>query len=207
MFVIASNDSGTLDRWREWLHELDGIVEVRRFEALPELLALRPRLVLLDLRLARASLLQDVRQLLAMSPGTHLVAFTQECEQDHELALFRAGVRGICAIDVARDVLLRVVKAVLEGELWIRRNLVPLLIESVAADRLEAATGSTGRFSILTPREHEVSRLVGQGVSNKRIARHLAIAERTVKGHLTTIFRKIGVVDRVKLALLVAKRH
>jgi DNA-binding NarL/FixJ family response regulator len=99
------------------------------------------------------------------------------------------------------------VNAVLQGELWIRRALVPKLLEGLQGDRNSAATGCTGRFSVLTPREIEIAGLIGQGVSNKRIARHLAIAEQTVKGHLTAIFRKIGVVDRTKLALLLAHRH
>ena len=59
----------------------------------------------------------------------------------------------------------------------------------------------------LTDREREIARLIGQGSSNKRIALQLAIAERTVKAHLTEIFRKTGAVDRVKLALMVSRRH
>jgi DNA-binding NarL/FixJ family response regulator len=101
--------------------------------------------------------------------------------------------------------LLKIVNAALQGEIWIRRALVPRLLEGVAAPANEAA-GCAGRFALLTPRESEIARLIGQGISNKRIARHLAIAEQTVKGHLTTIFRKFGVVDRTKLALLLASR-
>ena len=73
------------------------------------------------------------------------------------------------------------------------------------AERDDTTTGATGRFAILTPREIEIARLIGQGASNKRIARQLAITERTVKAHLTTIFRKTGVDDRVTLALLVSR--
>ena len=95
--------------------------------------------------------------------------------------------------------LARVVSVVLQGELWIRRSLVAKLVDSLVAK--EADTDSaTGRFAILTPREIEIARLIGQGASNKRIARHLAITERTVKGHLTAIFRKTGAVDRLTFA-------
>jgi len=55
----------------------------------------------------------------------------------------------------------------------------------------------------LTRREHEIATLVGNGESNKQIAQHLAITERTVKAHLTEIFRKLDVADRLKLALIV----
>ena len=208
MFVFASSQAELLDRWRNALGEGQPIVEARRFEALPEcLLRLQPQIVLLDLRLTRPGVLRDIEQMLKVSAGSRVIAFTDECDEEHELALFKAGVRGVCALDSSVEVLPRIVDSVLQGELWIRRALVPKLLDSVCASRAEAAGGVTGRFPILTPREVEITRLVGEGVSNKRIARHLAIAERTVKGHLTAIFRKTGIMDRVKLALLVARRR
>jgi two-component system, NarL family, nitrate/nitrite response regulator NarL len=208
MFVIASSESDTLDRWRAGLGEGASLIEIRRNDALCESLSrLQPKLLLLDLRLPRAARARDIAQMHKVSPATRIVAFPESCDDDFELALFRAGVCGVCARDVSSDLLSKIVSAVLQGELWIRRALVPKLLEGVATDRNEATTGCTGRFAILTPREVEIARLIGQGVNNKRIARHLAIAEQTVKGHLTAIFRKIGVVDRTKLALLLAQRH
>jgi DNA-binding NarL/FixJ family response regulator len=81
------------------------------------------------------------------------------------------------------------------------------LLDNITLVPGNVATGSTGRFAILTPREVEITRLIAQGERNKHIARYLAITERTVKNHLTAIFRKIGVVDRVKLAVLAARRR
>ena len=207
MFVIASAESDTLDRWRAALGEGTSLLEIRRTDALCEcLFRLQPQVLLLDLRLPRAARAQHIAELHRASPGTRIIASTDSCDEDLELALFRAGVRGICALDISNDVLLRIVSVVQQGELWIRRVLVPKLLEGIT-DQSNGSTGCTGRFAVLTPRENEIARLIGQGVSNKRIARHLAIAEQTVKGHLTAIFRKIGVVDRTKLALLLANRH
>jgi DNA-binding NarL/FixJ family response regulator len=207
MYVLASAESDLLDAWRAVLGDRAALVEIRRFDGLRECLArLAPQLLLLDLRLARAGVALGIAQLLKVSPATRIVAFSHQRGEDHELELFRAGVRGVCALGLSRETLAKAVSAVLRGEIWIRRAILPKLCESLAADRSES-TGVTGRFSVLTPREIEIARLIGQGASNKRIARHLAITEQTVKGHLTTIFRKTGVVDRVKLALLVARRH
>lgn len=208
MFVIASADSITLDHWRSGFAEGASLIEIRRNDALRECVArLQPQLLLLDLRLARTTRLQDIAQLHKASPATRIVIFADASDEDLELALFRAGVRGVCALDVSSDLLSKIVEAVLRGELWIRRALVPKLLEGIVCEPKNVETGCTGRFEILTPRETEIARLIGQGVSNKRIARHLAIAEQTVKGHLTAIFRKIGVVDRTKLALLFAHRY
>lgn len=207
MFVVASNESSLLDRWRGGLADGASVVEIRRNDVLREcLVRLQPRLLLLDLRLMRAGRVQEIAQLHKASPATRMVAVLEGCDEDLELALFRAGVRGVCSPDVCGEVLLKIVGAVLQGELWIRRALVPKLLDDVVTTRDNDMTGCTGRFAALTPREIEIARLIGQGVSNKRIARQLAIAEQTVKGHLTAIFRKIGVVDRTKLALLLAHR-
>jgi len=206
MFVIASADPEMLDRWRAGLGEGASLIEVRRNESLCEcVVRLQPQVLLLDLRLWRTVRVHDIAQLHEASPDTRIVAFAESCEEEFELALFRAGVRGICARDIAGELLLKIVNAALQGELWIRRALVPKLLEGIATSRSEVQTGCTGRFALLTPREGEIARLISQGVSNKRIARHLAIAEQTVKGHLTTIFRKFGVMDRTKLALLLAR--
>ena len=113
----------------------------------------------------------------------------------------------LVVLDAETAVLRQAVDAVLLGELWIRRGLVPKLVDSLAAEREDVMNGTTGRFAVLTPREIEIARLIGQGASNKRIARQLSITERTVKAHLTMIFRKTGVEDRVKLALMVSRRH
>ena len=207
MFVIAGSESDLLDRWRAGLGEGTSLIEIRRNDALREcLVRLQPQLLLLDLRLMRAGRVQEIAQLHKASPATRIVACMDACDEDLELALFRAGVRGVCSQDVPGEVLLKIVGAVLQGELWIRRALVPKLLDGITMARDDEKNSCTGRFAVLTPREIEIAQLIGQGVSNKRIARHLAIAEQTVKGHLTAIFRKIGVVDRTKLALLFAHR-
>jgi len=207
MFVIASAHTDSLDCWRTALGDRAAAIEVRRTDALSECFSrLQPQLALLDVRLTHVNTVRVVAELLKVSSATHIVALVDKPDEDQELALFRAGVRGVCALDTSTDVLARIVSVVLQGELWIRRSLVAKLVDSLVAMEADT-TGATGRFAILTPREIEIARLIGQGASNKRIARHLAITERTVKGHLTAIFRKTGAVDRLTLALLVARRH
>jgi len=207
MFVTASAHPELLDGWRAAIGDRAPTVEIRRADALAECMArLQPQLALLDVRLTHVNTVRVVADLLKRSPGTRIIALANDLDEDQELALFRAGVRGVCPLDSAADLLTRVVSAVLQGELWIRRTLIAKLVDSLGTRGLDT-NGATGRFAVLTPREIEIARLIGEGASNKHIARHLAITEQTVKGHLTAIFRKTGVDDRVRLALLVARRH
>lgn len=208
LFVLASSNSATLERWRAAFEDGTSLVEVRSLDSLPQCLTqLRPPIVLFDTRLARAGIARAIDLLLQVRRETRIIAFADECDDEFELPLFLAGARGICALDATPAVLQQAVAAVVRGELWIRRAMVPQLMESLGEQKQDLSTGATGRFAILTPREIEIARLIGQGASNKRIALQLAIAERTVKSHLTEIFRKTGTDDRVKLALLVSRRH
>src|SRR5512134_48814 len=192
MLVLASSDTILLERWRVALDDSTALVEVRGFDVLLQALAqLHPQAVLLDARLARSGAARAIDLLLETRRDLRVIALGTDATEDFELALFLAGARGYCAPDIGPELLRQVVDDVLRGELWIRRALVPKLLDSLTAGDA-AANGATGRFAILTPREIEIARLIGQGSSNKRIARQLAISERTVKAHLTTIFRKTG---------------
>jgi len=122
-----------------------------------------------------------------------------------EIALFKMGVRGCCRIDTDPQLLKRVVAAIQLGELWIRRSLMLRLVDELGVrtygDEFNKRAAA-GRLVYLTEREREIAALVGSGGTNKQIARQLDISERTVKAHLTEIFRKLGIADRLKLALL-----
>ena len=95
----------------------------------------------------------------------------------------------------------------LRGEVWIRRSLTAQLLEQLG-ERMRTATLSrkseADLLAELTKREREIASLVARGENNKIIARNLDITERTVKAHLTEIFRKLGVTDRLKLAVLIS---
>jgi DNA-binding NarL/FixJ family response regulator len=209
MYVLASPDTQTLQHWRTAFDDSVAVVEVRTLDALMQCLGrLRSDALLCDLNIARHGLVRVLDQMLSTRRDLKIIASGPAgVSEDQELALFMAGARGYCARDLPSGTLRQAVEAVLRGELWIRRALVPKLVDSLTTIEDATTSGATGRFAILTPREIEIAQLIGRGVSNKLIARQLAITERTVKAHLTTIFRKTGTEDRVKLALFVSRRH
>ena len=142
-----------------------------------------------------------------LNPATNIVVLSGAIPEETELALFKAGVRGYCRNDIDPQLLKRVIVAVQVGELWIRRSLVPRLLDELGvqfSSTVDDKRAVTGRLAYLTVREREIAALVGSGGTNKQIAKQLDISERTVKAHLTEIFRKLGIADRLKLALLLA---
>lgn len=207
MILLASNSNELLDQWRRELSDLSPVRCLTELSLLSTELSKRtPPVLLLDHDLLGEDSLVKIEALLKASPKTKIIVSSPGISADMEWQLFRAGVRGCCREAVKTGEIGRVVEAVLQGELWMRRKLVGLLFEELASttqEKKHIEHAVKNLLENLTRREYEIALLVGKGESNKRIARQLDIAERTVKAHLTEIFRKLAISDRIKLALLI----
>ena len=208
MILMASPSAVLLARWEHALSGLAPVHTVGDMISLATRMAqTAPQVLLLDLDLSGLRGANTVRCLGNSSPATRIVALGGLVPDDSELAYFKAGARGFCRNDIDPQLLKRVVVAVQIGELWIRRSLTSRLLAELGA-RSDDGRGPrrvvVGRLACLTQREREIAALIGRGDTNKQIARRLAITERTVKAHLSGIFRKLGIADRLKLALLAA---
>ncbi len=143
--------------------------------------------LLLDLQLERSA----VDQIPAAARRVPVVVVTADEYSDEPLAAMRAGARAVVFKRFAIEMLLQAVQAVIEGNVWMPAALQARLAGSVQeADRRR-----------LTPRELDVVRHVAMGMKNADIARQLFISEETVKAHISNVFGKLGVRDRVELAL------
>jgi DNA-binding NarL/FixJ family response regulator len=164
-----------------------------------------PSVLLLDFDLPDLGEVAGVAALQKLSPTTRILVATRAFDADEELSLLRIGAMGCFRKDIDPALLNRVVTVVRDGGLWITRSLIPGLIEEIRdrhGDRVkEAPARKNLHLHLLTRREQEVATLVGSGASNKQIARLLNISDRTVKAHLTTTFQKLGITDRLRLAL------
>lgn len=208
MVLIASPVAELVHHWEKGL---SGAAVIRRVGDLPSLEAAlsahKPAVLLLDLDLPGLGGAAGISALQKLSPATRILVSTGNFDSDEELSLLRVGVMGCYRKDVDPALLNRIVTVVREGGLWVTRSLIPGLIEEIrtrhrALVKTEPARKAPG-LHLLTPREQDVASLVGSGASNKQIARALDISDRTVKAHLTMIFQKLGVSDRLQLALYV----
>lgn len=208
MILLASASSATLAHWNQGQLGLNAVLTVNELDALKIVLVqIRPQVLLLDFDFPGLDGPKGFAGLRKLHPATKIIALTGAISDETELALFKTGVRGCCRSDIDPQILKRIVLAVQQGELWIRRTLTHRLLDELGVVSRETTEASQTRVNLLadlTQREREIATLIGSGENNKQIARRLAIAEGTVKAHLTEIFRKLDIADRLKLALLVA---
>jgi len=208
LILLASPSPDTLTSWKQGVRGSPCIVCVSGLALLrEELMRSKPMLLLLDYDLPGLHHQEGIADLKRLSPEMKIIVLNNHLSDESEWELFRAGVKGCCPKNIDCKQLKHVVDSVQQGELWIRRTLTSRLLDElgmIAFEKNQIKQAASDLLANLTRREHEIATLVGNGDSNKQIAQHLAITERTVKAHLTEIFRKLNVADRLKLALIVS---
>ena len=172
-------------------------------EAVSLVRQLKPEILLLDLAMPRRAGLDALREMSAGSEASsvRVILLTAAAEKDQIVEALQLGARGIVLKDSATQILLKSIRAVMNGEYWVGResvsNLVQYLRNLVDSSSVETRKKRYG----LTPRELEIISAVVAGFANKEIAEHFKISEDTVKHHLSNIFDKLGVSTRLELAL------
>jgi DNA-binding NarL/FixJ family response regulator len=158
--------------------------------------------ILLDLDLDGELMLDHIPALLAAANRARVVVLTGVRDPEIHRRAVRLGAVGLVLKDHAAEVLLRAIPQVHAGEAW----LEPAMVASVLGDMTRAQANrqddaEEAKIASLTGREREVIGLLGEGLKNKHIAERLFISEATVRHHLTAIFAKLGVTDRLELVI------
>jgi DNA-binding NarL/FixJ family response regulator len=159
----------------------------------------RPDVVLLDLGLKDGSGLDALPRILEACSETRVIVLSGY-GSENVLPALRRGARGFVSKDTASAHLLKAIQAVLRGEIWAEPQATGQLVAELSPRERQRQA-----FESLTPREHEVLRLVGEGKRNQEIARQLFISENTIKTHISSVMRKLGIEDRIQLALFAAR--
>ena len=169
-------------------------------EALQMVRTLRPDILLLDLAMPKMPGMDALRELTSESTSTRTIVLTGLIDKRQILEALQLGARGVVLKDAVVDHLSACVRAVMQGQYWLEGRPVQNLVQ-VLRD-LSAQTAPPPRKTFgLTTRELQVVSLITEGSTNKYIAQTFGISEETVKRHLTNIFNKLGVGNRLELAL------
>jgi two-component system, NarL family, response regulator LiaR len=160
---------------------------------------LRPDVVLMDLVMPRRDGVAAMRALRDRVPGARVIVLTSFLDEDKLLPALRAGAAGYLLKNAQPEELERAVRAAHAGEAVLDPVVAARLVEALAAG------GDEDPIDRLTPREREVLQLMGRGLPNKRIARELELAEKTVKTHVGHVLAKLGVTDRTQAAVIAVR--
>jgi DNA-binding NarL/FixJ family response regulator len=165
-------------------------------EAVRAASALRPDLVLMDIRMPTLDGVEATAAICRDTSSRVLVLTMYELD-DYVYAALRAGASGFLLKDVRRDELVRAVRVVAAGEAVLAPSVTRRLIAD-AVGRGVARPELGRRLAELTDRESETLRLLGRGLSNSEIATALAVSGHTVKSHVSSVLTKLGLRDRAQ---------
>jgi len=179
---------------------------VNRLQTISVINELKPDVVLLDITIAKIDGTQVVLPIRQKSPKTKALMLTAALDEAMIFKSLKAGAKGYLSKDSSVSDLTKAIKAVHQGELWIERKLMSTFFDQEAIADSKGGNPHWRTKEGLTPREREVLHFLATGCTNKEIAQDLFISEKTVKTHLSSIFRKLKVTRRLQ-AILCAIRE
>ena len=162
----------------------------------------KPDVVLLDINMPIMNGLELLKKIRMENDQTKILILTIHNEVEYLSKAVEIGVNGYVLKDSESSELKKAIIAVNRGESYIQPSIAPLLLELYNKEEKE-----DDGANVLSAREYEVLRLIAEGLFNKEIAYKLSISEKTVKNHVSNIFKKIGVSDRTQAAVYAIKNN
>ena len=209
--LLASTDKTLRQRATATIRESGSLRQAMDMAEALSLLKERPAdIILLDgeLDIETGDIDRHVRLIRESVPSAGILLLTIQMDDDNQVSAILAGARGCLHRNSSAQLLARAMRGVRNGEVWLDRRVVPRLIERLSANPPPSAAPPAPSpkhrldLSVLSERERDVVLMIDQGKSNREIGDALFISERTVKAHLSSIYKKLQVEDRVHLILL-----
>ena len=167
----------------------------------------KPDIILLKLDPFSSIGLDIIRKLSKASSCSRVILLAQPDEAQVLINAVQEGVLGIVLKTQPPEILIKAIRKVHAGEVWIERSMIANLLSGLTnAQRLVTQDPQTESITQLSQRERQVIQQIGQGRKNYQIAKQLSLSETTVRHHLTSIYEKLGVSDRLEL-LVFAHRN
>ncbi len=167
--------------------------------------ALRPDVVLMDVRMPGMDGIEATRQIVQQTPEVRVIILTTFDVDQYAFSALRAGASGFLLKNVPPDDLLSGIRAVATGDAVVAPSMTRRLLDAFASylpDELDSAEPRESGLDVLTERERQVLVLVATGLNNREIAAELVLSEATVKTHIGRILTKLDLRDRVQAVIL-----
>ena len=205
--VMITDDHSLIREGIRQLLEFDGSIEVigeasNGVECLEKLEVLSPDVLLLDINMPEMNGIDVLKKLKETESDVKVLILTVHNELEYLLKAIDIGVDGYILKDSESSELKKAIDIICKGKNYIQPSLIPALNNQLANRDIDK-----DKIDLLTSREYEVLIQVANGMSNKEIATNLNISERTVKNHISNIFKKIDVSDRTQAAVFAIKNN
>lgn len=204
--LIADDHSMVREGLKQLIELEDDIVVVAQAgdgkEAIEKIIHYQPDVVLLDINMPVMNGLDVIKQLKSEKIEANILMLTLHNEVEYLYKAVEIGVKGYVLKDSEADVLIKAIREVYKGDSYIQPNMAAKLFKKMNDQAEKISTCEK-----LTKRELEVLKLITEGMLNKEIAHILCISEKTVKNHISNIFKKIEVSDRTQAAVFAIKNN
>lgn len=205
--IMIADDHNLLREGLKQLLEFDGSMEIIAeasdgIECLEILNNVNPDILLLDINMPLKNGIEVLEELKVSKPDLKILILTVHGEVEYLIKAIDIGADGYIMKDSESSELKRAINEILSGEKYIQPSLIPMLNNKLANRDIDK-----DKLNSLTSRELEVLVQVANGMFNKEIAINLNISERTVKNHISNIFKKIDVSDRTQAAVFAIRNN
>jgi DNA-binding NarL/FixJ family response regulator len=168
---------------------------------------LKPDILLLDVAMPRKDGMDVLRDLLNSGLSVRTILLTAAVERRQVVEALQLGACGVVLKESSTELLIKSIRSVMAGQFWLEQGSVADLVQALRDSALPGTSSPERRKFSLTARELEIIKTIVAGYTNKDIAEKFSLSEHTVKHHLTNIFDKLGVSNRLELALFVVDHH
>ena len=205
--IMIADDHSLIREGLKNLLELEGDIEVVAeaedgMQCLDKLEYITPDVLLLDINMPKKNGLEVLRVLKDRKSKVKVLVLTVHNETEHLMKAVDIGIDGYVLKDSESSELKKAIFAIVDGETYIQPSLIPALNSKMIEKDKDGA-----KIDLLTRRELEVLKLLAVGMYNKEVAEKLDISERTVKNHVSNIFKKIEVTDRTQAAVFAIRNN
>ena len=205
--IMIADDHSMIREGLKNLLELDGDIQVIAEavdgeDCLNKLQVVKPDVLLLDINMPKKNGLEVLKSLKSKKSKLKVLVLTVHNEIEYLMKAVDIGVNGYVLKDSESAELKKAIFTVAEGESYIQPSLIPALNAKMIETNKDAE-----KIKSLTKRELDVLKLLAVGMYNKEVGKRLEISERTVKNHISNIFKKLGVTDRTQAAVFAIRNN
>lgn len=223
--AVATRDEKYLERLANRLHgekdiNLLSTIIIKNLKSeveqalafLKQMIEQRPNILLLDQDILREVAVMDLQQTLSYLDkliATKILVVGERYNEDNVMVMIEGGVRGFFRATLGEEQLIKCIRVVARGEIWLDAELITHVLEEFIKEsmkkrhlRKSLTHLSSAKLKMLSSREMEVLALISQSMTNEEIADKLCLSSKTVKTHLRNIFAKTGIRNRVEASLL-----